>query len=285
MEHGIIFNEDQRAELKSQFSTGVFAPEDRLKLRPDILMTDMTTGEIKTAEADFARQQRKRKADRNPPNRTHDVIKGQKIISVEIGYVADTRYEDKLSNKFDQHKLLCSCLHLKGMKCKFYPSYSVHRALYLSVFKGNDSTRGLQKQSDDISKKTQWSCPPELIQNHQIFDAQQICKLEEYCLWPCQWQMRIKCARGRLVIQTPRDVRLTALIYLFIYGPHQWLFCYKGRLFYTLQWIWSSPLDRSGVSLPATISSTFLAVVGVCRVQTCKNIPELVHFAWLHSPY
>ena len=28
--------------------------------------------------------------------------------------------------------------------------------------------------------------------------------------------MRIKCARGRLVIQTPRDVRLTALIYLFI---------------------------------------------------------------------
>ena len=46
--------------MKSQFSTGVFAPEDRLKLRPDILMTDMTTDEIKTAEADFARQQRKR---------------------------------------------------------------------------------------------------------------------------------------------------------------------------------------------------------------------------------
>ena len=29
--HGIIFDGDQRAELKSQFSTGVFAPEDRLK--------------------------------------------------------------------------------------------------------------------------------------------------------------------------------------------------------------------------------------------------------------
>ena len=40
-----------------------------------------------------------------------------------------------------------------------------------------------------------------------MYHAQQICTLEEYCLWPCLWQMRIKCARGRLVIQTPRDVR------------------------------------------------------------------------------
>ena len=121
MEHGIIFNEDQRAELKSQFSTGVFAPEDRLKLRPDILMTDMTTDEIKTAEADFARQQRKRKADKNPPTRSQDVIKGQKITIVEIGYVADTRYEDKLSNKFDQHKMLCRLLALEGHEVQILP--------------------------------------------------------------------------------------------------------------------------------------------------------------------
>ena len=121
MEHGIIFNEDQRAELKSQFSTGVFAPEDRLKLRPDILMTDMTTDEIKTAEADFARQQRKRKADKTPPTRTQDVIRGQKITIVEIGYVADTRYEDKLSTKFDQHKLLCRLLTLEGHDVQVLP--------------------------------------------------------------------------------------------------------------------------------------------------------------------
>ena len=121
MEHGIIFNEDQRAELKSQFSIGVFAPEDRLKLRPDILMTNMTTDEIKTAEADFARQQRKRKADKNPPTRTQDVIKGQKITIVEIGYVADTRYEDKLSNKFDQHKLLCRLLALEEHEVQILP--------------------------------------------------------------------------------------------------------------------------------------------------------------------
>ena len=77
----------------------MFAPEDRLRLRPDILMTDMTTDEIETAEADFARQQRKRKADKITPKKTQDVIKGQKITVVEIGYVADTRYEDKLSTK------------------------------------------------------------------------------------------------------------------------------------------------------------------------------------------
>ena len=106
MEHDIISNEDQTADLKLQFSTCVFAPEDRLKLRPDILMTDMTTDEIKIAEADFARQQRKRKGDQIPPTKTQDVIKGQKITIVEIGYVADTRYEDKLSTKLDQHKLL-----------------------------------------------------------------------------------------------------------------------------------------------------------------------------------
>ena len=56
MEHGVILNEDQRADLKSQFSTGGFAPGDRLKLMSDILITDMTTDEIKTAEADYARQ-------------------------------------------------------------------------------------------------------------------------------------------------------------------------------------------------------------------------------------
>ena len=121
MEHGIIFDENQRAELKSQFSTGVFAPEDRLKLRPDILMTDMTTDEIKTAEADFARQQKKRKADKHPPTRIQDVIRGQKITIVEIGYVADTRYEDKLSNKFDQHKRLCRLLTLEGHEVQILP--------------------------------------------------------------------------------------------------------------------------------------------------------------------
>ena len=26
-----------------------------------------------------------------------------------------------------------------------------------------------------------------------------ICTLKKYCLWPCQWQMQLKCAQGRLV--------------------------------------------------------------------------------------
>ena len=107
--------------LKSQFSTGVFAPEDRLKLRPDILMTDMTPDEIKTAEADFARQQGKRKADTIPPMKPQDVIKGQNMTIVELGYVADTKYQDKLSTKFDQHKLLCRLLTLEGHVVQILP--------------------------------------------------------------------------------------------------------------------------------------------------------------------
>ena len=113
------FNEDQRADLKSQFSTystGVFGsrPEDKLKLRPDILVTDMTTAEIKTAEADYARHHRKCKAYRIPSTQVQGVIKGQKITIVETGYVAVTRYEDKLSTKFDRHKLLCRLLTQEG---------------------------------------------------------------------------------------------------------------------------------------------------------------------------
>ena len=38
-----------------------------------------------------------------------------------IGYVADTRYEDKLKAKAKQHKLLCKLLEKEGHEVEFLP--------------------------------------------------------------------------------------------------------------------------------------------------------------------
>ena len=148
MEYGIIFSEDQRADLKSQFPTSVFAPEDRLKLRPDIIVTGMTTDEI-TAEADYARQERRCKLTIffSSNSGCDQGWKDKQVLKSAMWLIQGTRtsFQSSLTN------ISCSvdCWHLKGMMCKSSPPYSAHKGLYLI--------------NECISKKTQWSCPPELI--------------------------------------------------------------------------------------------------------------------------
>ena len=82
-----------------------------------------------------------------------DVIKGQNITIVKIGYVADTGYEDKLSTKFDQHKLLYRLLTHEGHDMQILPIILDIQGAVLSVSKGNDSTWSLQNQSNDMSQR------------------------------------------------------------------------------------------------------------------------------------
>ena len=109
-------HEIETAKLEhGERSLGIIAPEDRLKMRPDIMMLDIT---IEEYEALINRLNRKRGADDadSPQN-----IPKQKIVIVEIGYVSDTRYWDKRKAKEQQHKLLCELLRREGHVVEFYP--------------------------------------------------------------------------------------------------------------------------------------------------------------------
>ena len=97
-------------------------------------------------------------------------IKDQQTTMIEIGYVASTRYEDKLSTRFDQHELLCSLLRLDTLEghdrawlawCADLNDHTRHITIRHCIWvfsKGDDSTWRFQNQSDDLSKKTQWLC-------------------------------------------------------------------------------------------------------------------------------
>ena len=65
------------------------------------------------------RQNKKRKADGSSPNCV--TIGPRKITIVEIGYVAETRYDDKLKAKIQQHKVLCDLLTREWRDVEFCP--------------------------------------------------------------------------------------------------------------------------------------------------------------------
>ena len=49
-----------------------------------------------------------------------DIIGPRKITILDIGYVADTRYEDKYRAKI-QHRSLCQMLEKEGHEVELYP--------------------------------------------------------------------------------------------------------------------------------------------------------------------
>ena len=96
---------------------GITAPEDRLKMRPDITMVDLTTNDLSSIKN---RAPKKRKADGEQAT-IKDMIGRKKITILEIEYVADSRYEDKYKAKVQQHKCLCWILEKEGHEVKLYP--------------------------------------------------------------------------------------------------------------------------------------------------------------------
>ena len=76
-------------------SLGITAPEDRHKMRPDIMLVDLTTNDLNKIES---RAPKKRKVD-GEQTTLQDMIGRKKITILEIEYVADTRFEDKYRAK------------------------------------------------------------------------------------------------------------------------------------------------------------------------------------------
>ena len=105
-----LAHENEIAKLEhGDRSLGIIAPEDRLKMRPDIMTLYITTEEY---DALINRLSRKRGADDtdSPQN-----IPQQKILIVEIGYVSDTRYWDKRKAKNSNTSFCANYSGEKGM--------------------------------------------------------------------------------------------------------------------------------------------------------------------------
>ena len=72
-------------------------------MRPDNMMVDLTTNDHSGIER---RAPKKSKADGEETS-LKDMIGRKKIAILEIGCVADIRYENKYKAKVQQHRLLC----------------------------------------------------------------------------------------------------------------------------------------------------------------------------------
>ena len=108
---------------------------DISKLRPDILMLDMTSDEINA-------KLRKRRHDSTAvfANQCAPGSRKLKVTVIEIGYVSDTRYHDKMKEKQDQHKMLCSLLKEEGYEVEFLPIVLGNSRQHFHVCrKSNDS--------------------------------------------------------------------------------------------------------------------------------------------------
>ena len=98
--------QDGEERVRATVTLGITAPEDRLKMRPDIMMVDLTTYDLSDMES-RAPKKRKAKGEKTTPK---EMIGRQKITILAIGYVADTRYDDKYKAKIQQHRSLCQIL-------------------------------------------------------------------------------------------------------------------------------------------------------------------------------
>ena len=121
-------------------SLGITAPEDRLKMRPDIMMMDLTTNDLSGMES---RAPKKRKAN-GEKTTLKEMIGRKKITILEIGYVADTRYDDKYKAKVQQHRSLCQILEKEGHEVKLYPVILGTQGSVFNCFKAAMSAVGVQ---------------------------------------------------------------------------------------------------------------------------------------------
>ena len=71
------------------------------------------------------------------------MIGRKKITILEIGYVADTRYDDKYKAKIQQHKSLCQILEKEGHKVKLHPTILGTKGSVFDCFKAAMSAVGV----------------------------------------------------------------------------------------------------------------------------------------------
>ena len=76
--------QDGEERNRTADSLGITAPDDRLKMRPDIMMVDLITNDLSGIQRTAPK---KRKAD-GEQTTLKDVIGRKKIAILEIGYVA-----------------------------------------------------------------------------------------------------------------------------------------------------------------------------------------------------
>ena len=121
-------------------SLGITAPEDRLKMRPDIVIVDLATNDLNKIES---RMPKTRKANGEQVT-LKDMIGRKRITILEIGYVTDTRYEDRYKAKVQQHRTLCQILGKEGHEVKLYPNILGTQGSVLNCFKAAMSAVGIQ---------------------------------------------------------------------------------------------------------------------------------------------
>ena len=132
-------SQDGEERDRTTDSLGITALEDRRKMRPDIMMVDLTNNNFSDMES---RAPKKRKADGEQAIK--DMIGGKKITILEIGYVADTRYDDKYKAKIQQHRSFCQILEKEGHEVKLYPIILGTQDSVFSCFKAAMSAIGFQ---------------------------------------------------------------------------------------------------------------------------------------------
>ena len=94
-------------------------PSQPRKLRPDIMITDITPGETLSCKPS-------RKRGRHGGQQNHHITttangRARRVWIVEVGYCSDTRHLDKLQEKTRQHRQLQSLLMDKGFKVTCLP--------------------------------------------------------------------------------------------------------------------------------------------------------------------
>ena len=94
-------------------------PTDRLKLRPDIMIVNVTNQEAASLHQGPKMSNKRTRSGVQIPILRDSPIYEIKII--EIGYSSDTRYIEKLQEKEQQHAQLCRILREEGHKVDFIP--------------------------------------------------------------------------------------------------------------------------------------------------------------------
>ena len=109
-------------------------------MRPGIMMLDLTTSDLNKIKS---RAPKKRKAN-GVQTMLKEMIGRKKITILEIGYVADTRCDDKYKAKIQQHRSLCQILEKEGHEVKLYPIILGTQGSVFNCFKAAVSAVGVQ---------------------------------------------------------------------------------------------------------------------------------------------
>ena len=125
-------------------------PADRLKLRPDIMMVD-----ISNSQAD-ALLNSTNSVKRSRSGKETVMLRQQKfnVKIIEIGYCSDTRYHDKIKEKQAQHARLCTILRREGHSVEFLPIIlGTYGSIFNTLNKALDAVKVPRREQDRLARK------------------------------------------------------------------------------------------------------------------------------------